>query len=93
LSRGDIAEDAQQDAALAERRESVYEESQANPSWGQHMTPRYREMILENDELTPVSKLSGAFLSPKSEQHLQFAYYESSLAVEFFGGNDLVWKS
>jgi hypothetical protein len=46
------------------------------------MTPRYREMIL-GDELTPVSKLSGAFLDPKSEMHLQFAYYESSLVVEF----------
>jgi tetratricopeptide (TPR) repeat protein len=61
---------------------SVYEEGQANPSWGQHMTPKYREMIL-GDELTPVSKLSGAFLDPKSEMHLQFAYYESSLVVEF----------
>jgi hypothetical protein len=61
---------------------SVYEELQANPAWGQRMTPRYREMILE-DELTPVSKLSGAFLSPPSELHLQFAYYESALVVEF----------
>lgn len=61
---------------------SVYEEGQQNPSWGQRMTPRYREMIL-GDELTPVSKLSGAFLDPKSEMHLQFAYYESSLVVEF----------
>jgi tetratricopeptide (TPR) repeat protein len=61
---------------------SVYEELQANPSWGQRMTPRYREMVL-GDELTPISKLSGAFLAPESEVHLQFAYYESSQAVEF----------
>lgn len=61
---------------------SVYEELQANPAWGQRMTPRYREMIL-GDELTPVSKLSGAFLDPKSEMHLQFAYYESCLVVDF----------
>ncbi len=61
---------------------SVYEEGQANPTWGQRMTPRYREMILE-DELTPVSKLSAAFLAPPSDLHLQFAYYESSLVVEF----------
>ncbi len=61
---------------------SVYEESQANPTWGQRMIPAYREMIL-GDELTPVSKLSGAFLSPRSALHLQFAYYESSLVVEF----------
>ncbi len=61
---------------------SVYEESQANPAWGQRMNPRYREMILEG-ELTPIAKLSGAFLAPRSAFHLQFAYYESALVVEF----------
>src|SRR5262249_9818334 len=45
---------------------SVYEESQANPSWGQHMDARYREMVLEG-ELTAISNLSGAFLSPRSD--------------------------
>jgi len=61
---------------------SVYEERQAQPSWGERLTPRYREMLL-GPERTRVSKLSGAFLAPKSPQHLQFAYYESSLVVEF----------
>ncbi len=61
---------------------SVYEERQANPVWGQGMTPRYREMVL-GQELTPLSELSAAFLAPKTDTHLQFAYYESSLAVEF----------
>lgn len=61
---------------------SVYEELQANPAWGQRMNPRYREMVLGGD-LTPVSELSAAFLAPKSELHLQFAYYQSSLVVEF----------
>jgi tetratricopeptide (TPR) repeat protein len=61
---------------------SVYEERQANPTWGQSMNLAYRAMIL-NGELKPVSELSGAFLAPKSPKHLQFAYYESSLAVEF----------
>ena len=61
---------------------SVYEERQANPAWGEHLTPRYREMIL-GDDLHPVSKLSAAFLAPPSAAHLQFAYYESSLVVEF----------
>jgi len=61
---------------------SVYEESQANPTWGQRMTPRYREMVLGGD-LTPISKLSGAFMAPPTPMHLQFAYYESSLVVEF----------
>ncbi|MFN0056070.1 MAG: tetratricopeptide repeat protein [Planctomycetales bacterium] len=61
---------------------SVYEERQAHPAWGQTMTPRYRRMILEG-ELTPVSRLSGAFLNPASPMHLQFAYYEASLVVEY----------
>ena len=61
---------------------SVYEEVQRNPAWGQHMNPQYRKMIL-GGELTPISKLSSAFLSPRTPMHLQFAYYESSLVVEF----------
>ena len=61
---------------------SVYEEMQHNPAWGQHMNPQYRKMIL-GGELTPISKLSSAFLSPPTPMHLQFAYYESSLVVEF----------
>lgn len=61
---------------------SVYEERQADPTWGEHLNPRYREMLLGKD-LTPVSQLSAAFLAPKSPVHLQFAYYQSSLVVQF----------
>ena len=60
---------------------SVYEERQAQATWGQRMNPRFRELIL-GGELTPVSKMSGAFLAPESNLHLQFAYYQSSLVVE-----------
>ena len=71
---------------------SVYEESQQNPVWGQRMNPTYREMIL-GGELTPISDLSSAFMTPKSPMHVQFAYYESSLVVEYivqkFGLNSL----
>lgn len=61
---------------------SVYEERQANPSWGEQLTPGYRQMILDG-ELTPIGELSAAFLMPRSGEHLQFAYYESSLVVQF----------
>ncbi len=61
---------------------SVYEERQSQKSWGEQMKPRYRMMILGED-LTPVSQLSGAFLRPKTAAHLGFAYYESSLVVEW----------
>lgn len=61
---------------------SVYEERQADPSWGQSIGPASRKMLL-GDELTPVDQLSGAFLRPPSPQHLQFAYFQSSLVVEY----------
>jgi tetratricopeptide (TPR) repeat protein len=61
---------------------SVYEERQEQPSWGQVMTPPYRELILQGGA-TPVSKLSGAFLKPPTPMHLQFAYYESSMVVDY----------
>lgn len=64
---------------------SVHEERQANPVWGQHMNARYREMVLGED-LTPVSELSSAFLNAKSGLHVQFAYYQSSLVVDYLVG-------
>lgn len=62
---------------------SVYEERQHHPTWGQSMDRTYRSMILGED-FVPMSKLSGAFLQPKTPMHLQFAYYEASLAIEFW---------
>ncbi len=61
---------------------SVYEESQENPTWGQHMSPTYRQMILAGGT-TPVSKLSSAFMTPKTPVDLMFAYYESSMVVDY----------
>lgn len=72
---------------------SVYEERRRDPRWGQRMNPTFRRMIRDG-ELTPVDELSGAFLSPPSGMHLQFAYFESSLVVEYlvdeFGFDALV---
>jgi tetratricopeptide (TPR) repeat protein len=62
---------------------SVYEERQKNPIWGQSMDATYRSMILGED-FVPMSKLSSAFLQPKTPMHLQFAYYEASLAIEYW---------
>ncbi len=61
---------------------SVYEERQADATWGQSINPRYREMMLD-ERLTPVSRLSGAFLHPDTPLGLQFAYFESSLVVQY----------
>jgi tetratricopeptide (TPR) repeat protein len=61
---------------------SVYEERQADPAWGMRLDARYRAMIAK-EGITPVDSLSAAFLAPKTSEHLQFAYLESSLVVEF----------
>lgn len=61
---------------------SVYEELERDATWGEHMSPMYKSMILGTD-FVPLSKLSSAFLNPKSPIHLQFAYFESSLAIRY----------
>lgn len=61
---------------------SVYEERQADPRWGQAITPTTRQWLLD-ETLAPVSQLSAAFLHAPSPAHLQFAYLEASLVVEF----------
>lgn len=61
---------------------SVYEERLRNPASGEKISPTYRQMML-SDDLTPVSELSAAFLRAKSPTHLQFAYYQSSLVIEY----------
>ena len=61
---------------------SVYEERLRHRSWGEQMTPEYRNFILDG-EMTPIERLSMAFIVPKSPEHIQFAYYQSSLVVEY----------
>lgn len=65
---------------------SVYEEMRVNPSWGQSMDANYVRMI-EEGETPGISELSGAFLAPESSQHLDFAYFVSTMAVEYIVSN------
>ncbi|MCB1228961.1 MAG: hypothetical protein KDN19_01770 [Verrucomicrobiae bacterium] len=62
---------------------SVYEEVQRDPKWGQRMEQDPRRMILDEDALTPISDLSGAFLHPESSEHLMFGYFQSMLVVKY----------
>ncbi len=61
---------------------SVYEERQADLAWGMRLTPRYWEMLRSEDRV-PIAELSSVFLAPPTPEHVQFAYYHSSLVVEF----------
>ena len=79
-----LESDAQSNAALVERRDlGLRGTRQANPTWGQRMTASSRTRIL-NGRLTPIRELSGAFLRPETTADLNFAYFQSSLVVEFF---------
>ena len=61
---------------------SVYEEGQEDRTWATAFDPRYRVLIL-SDGLKPLSSLSSAFLTATTPLDVQFAYFESALAVEF----------
>ena len=61
---------------------SVYEERQAGATWGQRMTPRHRKRILDRG-VASVRDMSGTFLRPEKPDDLMFAYYQSSLLVEY----------
>jgi tetratricopeptide (TPR) repeat protein len=62
---------------------SVHEERLRDPNWGQSMTPEWRERILRPDGLTPIAELSGAFRGAEKPGDLMFAYFQSSLVVDF----------
>ncbi|MBU6301930.1 MAG: tetratricopeptide repeat protein [Verrucomicrobia bacterium] len=62
---------------------SVHEERLRDPNWGQTMTTEWRERILRADGLTPIAQLSGAFRAAEKPGDLMFAYYQSSLVVDF----------
>jgi tetratricopeptide (TPR) repeat protein len=61
---------------------SVYEERRADPRWGERLNPKYREFIVDG-KMKPIEDLSAAFMAPPSGLYLQFAYFQSSLVVEF----------
>ena len=61
---------------------SVYEERQANSTWGHPMDLKFRELILTG-KLAPISKMSSSFLTPDGNDGLQFAYFQAGMVVDF----------
>lgn len=62
---------------------SVYEERQRDPAWGMKMNATFRELALGEDTLTALSQMSSAFLNAKDQDAILFAYFQSSIAVEW----------
>lgn len=62
---------------------SVYEERQRDPAWGMRMTKDFHDLVMDEKTLTPMGQLSGAFIGAKDQKSIMFAYYESSMAVEW----------
>ncbi|MBB5039468.1 peptidase MA family metallohydrolase [Prosthecobacter dejongeii] len=60
---------------------SVHEETLKNPAWGMNMNAEFRQMILDEEAITPIGELTSAFLNAQDEDHLMFAYFQSSRVV------------
>jgi predicted Zn-dependent protease len=73
---------------------SVFEERQANPTWGNRLNRPIRQMILAG-EMAPIAELNQSFRRPKSAEHFNLAYYQASLVVEYivsqFGQDKLLF--
>ena len=61
---------------------SVYEERLRDPSFGQEMLPGYQARIL-GGQAHSIALMADGFRRPEGALGLLFAYYESSLAVEY----------
>ncbi|MFM7036121.1 MAG: peptidase MA family metallohydrolase [Planctomycetaceae bacterium] len=61
---------------------SVYEERLRDPRWGQKMTPAFQKRIRDGKSV-PIAKLSSAFLNAETGEDINYAYFQSSLAVEY----------
>lgn len=61
---------------------SVYEEGLKDRAWAMRPNAAMRAALRE-EKITPLSRLSSAFLEAKTHQDVQLAYLESALAVEF----------
>ena len=62
---------------------SVYEERRRDPSCGTKMNPSFRRRMLEADGLIPIDSLSAALTAFNDPDTISFAYYQSSLLIEY----------
>ena len=61
---------------------SVFEEKNGRPEWGRHQEIKLIKAV-EDNRIIGLSDLNGSFSRARSLEDLDFAYYQSSLLVEF----------
>lgn len=62
---------------------SVYEETQKDVSWGQRLSPDFKD-ILEGEGFPAVSDLERFFTDPETPMHLMYGYFVSGEFVAFY---------
>ena len=62
---------------------SVYEERLRDPSCGSKMTSHFRRRLLQENGLIPIENLSAALTAFNEPGTISFAYYQSSLLIEY----------
>ena len=62
---------------------SVYEEQQRDSACGHKMNSQFRERILADGGLIPIADLSSALTAFNDPETISFAYYQSSVLVEY----------
>jgi tetratricopeptide (TPR) repeat protein len=62
---------------------SVYEETRRDTSWGQRLSPDFKEVVAA-EELPGVRDLGRYFMQPRSAQHLLYGYYVAGEFARFY---------
>lgn len=60
---------------------SVWEEHQARPGWGSHVSPGFLQAFSAG-KLVPVSRMNDGFMRPAYPGQVQYSYYQASLVCD-----------
>ncbi len=60
---------------------SVWEEHQARPGWGSHVSPGFLQAFTAG-KLVPVSRMNDGFMRPAYPGQVQYSYYQASLVCD-----------
>jgi tetratricopeptide (TPR) repeat protein len=66
---------------------SMYEEWEADPSWGEQVSPDFLEAVKE-DKLLPIAELDKGFVRPRYPNQIVISYFQAGLVCKMI---DDVW--